>query len=126
MNGDTSVEFDLASIMSVHTQQRAHLTMLTRHMNDTDRYGRVEVEGVKLTGFAEKQSGSAGFINSGIYLINNDLCKLEQKEGVYSFEKDYLEPQVTQGNFCFVPASGYFIDIGIPKDLEKARRDFTQ
>ncbi|MFW8590625.1 sugar phosphate nucleotidyltransferase [Glaciecola sp. 2405UD65-10] len=125
VNGDTSVEFDLAKMLSIHTRQHAHLTMLTRYMDDTDRYGRVETHENMLTGFAEKQSGASGSINSGIYLIDNAQCKLDEIDGVYSFEKDYLEKYVGQGNFSFAQADGYFIDIGIPADLARAKRDFA-
>jgi len=125
VNGDTSVEFDLVEMMRIHEQQRAHITMLTRYINDTDRYGRVEVDEHMLTGFVEKQSGKAGLINSGIYLIDNAQCQLDSIEGMYSFEKDYLEKHVEEGNFSFSTAKGYFIDIGIPADLARANRDFA-
>lgn len=41
-------------------------------------------------------------------------------------EKDFLEKYIGSKVFSAFPCDGYFIDIGIPEDYEKANKEFRK
>jgi NDP-sugar pyrophosphorylase family protein len=49
-----------------------------------------------------------------------DLLRLPP---AFSFEHDVLQAELARLRPLGVPSKGYFVDIGIPEDLERARRE---
>lgn len=95
-------------------------------MKNFDRYGTVEIdEENRITGFKEKEFRQYGFINGGIYLIRADVFKNANLPQKFSFEKDFLEKYYQEMNFYGLPFDDYFIDIGIPEDYERAKRELS-
>jgi D-glycero-alpha-D-manno-heptose 1-phosphate guanylyltransferase len=45
------------------------------------------------------------------------------REGVFSFERDYLEPRVAGGRLYGYQEDAYFIDIGVPEDYNRAQKE---
>ena len=43
-NGDTYVDIDYDLLFEAHHARNVHLTLVLRHVKDTSRYGRVEVD----------------------------------------------------------------------------------
>ena len=62
-----------------------------------------------------------GTINAGIYLFDRRV--LDHVAPVCSLERDVLPGLAARGVLRGTEASGYFVDIGIPDDLARARRD---
>ena len=126
LNGDTYFDINLKSFYDFHVEKQSLLTMALKYMKDFDRYGTVNMgEDGKITGFEEKGAKNIGLINGGIYLINKDLEKdLNNFPDKFSFERDFLEKLVGKKSFYGVPFDGYFIDIGVPEDYEKAKHEF--
>ena len=66
----------------------------------------------------------------GVYILNKDLFqKVEETEDEsipqkFSFEKDVLEKHLIPLQYYGREFEGYFIDIGIPEDFQKAQEDF--
>ena len=96
-----------------------------------DRYGTVEVGNQdRVLQFHEKQYRNEGLINGGVYVLNKDLFKkVEEIEEAplpqkFSFEKDILEKHLLPLHYSGKEFKGYFIDIGIPEDYNKAQEDF--
>ena len=67
-----------------------------------------------------------GLINGGIYLIEKTFLTQHRPDSKYSFEKEILEPSATQGIVSGCICNGYFIDIGIPEDYQKANHDLLR
>jgi len=67
-----------------------------------------------------KSSGSK-FVNGGIYVFNRKVFDYIP-EGKVSLEKEVFLKLIGKG-FYGVPVKGYFIDIGIPEDYERLRRN---
>jgi D-glycero-alpha-D-manno-heptose 1-phosphate guanylyltransferase len=126
LNGDTFVDFNLEEMRVKKHQTEARFVMLTKHMDDTGRYGRIEVKGERVTTFQEKQSGSSGFINAGVYLFDVGLLDDFATGSAFSFEKDILEKY--SSTICPVAfvTSGHFIDIGIPEDYQRAAEELPK
>jgi D-glycero-alpha-D-manno-heptose 1-phosphate guanylyltransferase len=126
-NGDTLFKIKLDEMKTLHQQQAADCTLALKPMQDFDRYGVVTVnDQKKITSFKEKQYYQHGLINGGVYLLNKTSFLQHIFPPVFSFEKDYLEKFTTTSNFFGSVQNGYFIDIGIPEDFEKAQSDLEQ
>lgn len=105
------------------TGHDADLVMSLKSIDDTSRYGRVKVDKNKITDFEEKQSGQAGLINAGVYLLSGRLSRDLPTRSSFSFEKDFLEQAIHSHHVLSSISDGYFIDIGIPEDYQKAQVD---
>jgi D-glycero-alpha-D-manno-heptose 1-phosphate guanylyltransferase len=120
LNGDTFFNINLKDMLIKHLAKNADITIALKKMSNFDRYGSVVLKNDKIIQFKEKKFCREGFINGGIYIIKKDLLKNEKE--IFSFE-EYL----TQKNniYGFI-SNEYFIDIGIPKDYFKAKKDLIK
>ena len=126
LNGDTFFEVDVLSVFKLHLQKHAACTVCLKAMQEFDRYGVVELDKNSIiTSFKEKQFYYQGLINGGVYVINRYQFLTKNLPQKFSFEKDYLEKYVSEGNFTGIEQKSYFIDIGIPEDYNKAQEDFS-
>jgi D-glycero-alpha-D-manno-heptose 1-phosphate guanylyltransferase len=126
LNGDTFFDVDLQAFQEFHQQQPGETSLALKHLFDFDRYGTVQLQDKRITAFEEKQPRKEGLINGGVYIINRESFLSRSLPEQFSFEKEYLESLVDTGIFSGLVAPGYFIDIGIPADYERAQTDFTQ
>ena len=126
LNGDTIFKINLPMLTSFHEDNASACTLALKPMKDFERYGVVEIneEGL-ITRFKEKKHYQEGLINGGAYLLNVGRFRQQKRPSVFSFEKDYLERCYTFMPMYGCVQEGYFIDIGIPEDFEKAQTDLA-
>jgi D-glycero-alpha-D-manno-heptose 1-phosphate guanylyltransferase len=125
LNGDTYVDVDFKKMAHAHAQAKADMTMAVCQLEDTHRYGRVVITNNRIAGFTEKGLPGPGYINAGVYYFNPALLSHRGLTGKFSFENDFLEKERSQLNIIPFACSGYFIDIGISEDYERAQRELT-
>lgn len=128
LNGDTFFGVDFNEMLSFHRKSGAAATLALKPMRNFDRYGEVLCDDSgKIISFREKQPCAAGLINGGVYLLGRNC--LDGMPDRFSLEKDYFEPlaagDAKDGFLAGFRSEGYFIDIGIPADYERAQRDFA-
>lgn len=125
LNGDTFFDVDLNELMKAHRLYLSAVTLALKPMNDFDRYGRVIIDNVdkRIIEFKEKEYCKAGLINGGVYVINRLEYIFEGLPEKFSFETDVFESQCKLGKLFGVVQNGYFIDIGIPEDYNKADKE---
>jgi D-glycero-alpha-D-manno-heptose 1-phosphate guanylyltransferase len=122
LNGDTFFDVDLEAMLTFHLDKEADVTIATKEMRNFDRYGTVETRDDKIVAFNEKQKRSAGNINGGIYVFRKNY--LENTTGdSFSLEKHVFEKYVDRDGMYAFGTDGYFIDIGVPEDYERAQRE---
>jgi len=128
LNGDTLFDVDINAMVESHRQRNADLTLALKPMRDFNRYGTVCLEGDRIVGFEEKQYKSQGMINGGVYLLNQTLFDGLPKPlpHKFSFETDFLEVYLREMKVYGFVSAGYFIDIGIPEDYQKAQRELAK
>ena len=128
LNGDSVFHLDLRSFIEKHQKKKADITIALRKLDQTGRYGRVALNrNQRITGFSEKDLiVGPGFINGGVYVINKAFLMEPVFRGKFSIEKDCFEKFYSTARFFGFPSDGYFIDIGIPEDFNKAQHDFTR
>lgn len=65
-------------------------------------------------------------INGGIYFGTRDFFEKIAIKGKYSLEKEILEKKYNKCHFYGVAFDDYFLDIGIPKDYNRAQNEFKR
>jgi D-glycero-alpha-D-manno-heptose 1-phosphate guanylyltransferase len=88
-----------------------------------DRYGSVTTERGRIKSFNEKKFCKSGLINGGVYILDKEWLNKNAPGNVFSFEKDILGKYVSKDFISYFLSDTYFIDIGIPEDYLKAKRD---
>jgi len=125
LNGDTFLHADYEAMLRFHAAQRAALTIAISHQPDIARYGGVLVEGTRIVGFEEKGRTGAGFINAGAYVIARGMQWPQALPEKFSFERDFLMPETARIAPAAYPVNGFFLDIGIPEDLDRAQTELA-
>lgn len=125
LNGDTLFDVNIAQLIQLHRTNQAVLSIALKPMVDFNRYGNVETNELnQITAFREKMYCKEGQINGGVYIIDVNLDIMAGLPAKFSFETDILQPQVANRKIYGFGFDGYFIDIGIPEDYEKANKEF--
>jgi D-glycero-alpha-D-manno-heptose 1-phosphate guanylyltransferase len=125
LNGDTYFDIDLDSLQQFYLQTNSSIAIALKQMKNFDRYGTVQLNAEnRITKFEEKRFLPEGLINGGIYFFNKDLFSFVDVGQKFSFERDILEKHAGVLRFSGKVFDGYFIDIGIPEDYNKAGHDF--
>ena len=124
LNGDSLFLADLGPALAgfAHDTSDTLCRMVLRSVPDAGRYGVATLEGDRVSGFQERPRRSGpGFINSGIYLMDRRVAA--RAGPVCSLERDLLPKLIVEGAVRGNVAEGWFIDIGIPVDLIRARAE---
>jgi len=123
VNGDTLFDCDLHAMVDGFDRSRWATRMALRYVNDCARYGRVQLaDDNRVIGFCESGHLGAGLINAGVYVQR--LAPLDSYGAApFSFETDYLAKLNSAWPIQGQVKDGYFVDMGIPEDLARARHD---
>lgn len=126
VNGDTFFDVDFEQFWQVHRYHNFDLTLALKPMDKPDRYGTVLLEKHRVIRFQEKTPGlTHGLINGGLYWIRTAVKQAMPSDDKFSFETDFLEPQVSLLTFGGYIDNNRFIDIGIPDDYARAQDIFS-
>lgn len=130
LNADTMFDMNLLDLpLLLRGDVRA--AMALRRVDDTARYGAVELAGERVAAFREKGvvPGAAydggengGVINGGVYALRREVVEALPAGRALSLESEVFPALVEQGTLAAREYQGFFIDIGIPQDLERAQR----
>jgi D-glycero-alpha-D-manno-heptose 1-phosphate guanylyltransferase len=126
LNGDTFLAADLRALLTAHEQAQAVFTMAVAHQPEIGRYGGVVVSEDRVVGFEEKGRSGPGWINAGVYALRRDLAWPAELAEKFSFERDFMMPQVASLSPLAFPVQGFFLDIGIPEDLDRAQTELAK
>lgn len=125
MNGDSYFETDLLDFFKQHKVLQASSSMLLTKVPDTSRFGQVNVDDYgKITRFQEKgKNTNSGWINAGIYMLENDVIQSIPANHSISLEHDIFPERIGQGLYG-IKRKGRFIDIGTSSSFLKAQKFF--
>ena len=124
LNGDSFCEADLEALCATHSARHARASMVLAWMEDTGRFGRVQLESNdQVTEFVEKgRLFGGGWINAGMYLLERDLIEVLPENMVLSLEREVFPMWIPQGVFGF-KTHGRFLDIGTPESYALAQHE---
>ncbi len=128
LNGDTFFKVDLQQLFEFKKNKEIHVCMSLLKVDDVSRYGSVETDkDFRITGFAEKGiKKGKGYINGGVYIIDKNYFLDFDFPDKFSIEKDFFEKYYQKEQFYGMVSNSYFIDIGIPEDYERAKKEFKK
>ena len=131
LNGDTFLNADYAAMLGFHAVQGAAVTLAVVHRDDVSRYGSVTIEGQRIVGFEEKGSSGpgqtrAGGISAGTYVLARNLAWPPALPEKFSIERDFFVPEVARLRPAAYKVDGFFLDIGIPEDLDRAQTELAR
>lgn len=127
MNGDSYCEVDLIKFWHFHKNKSSNVSVVFSSVANTSRYGTVTLgKAGNVLRFQEKKSrNAAGFVNTGIYLINRaQIAKIPARKSA-SMEKDIF-PRLIGKRFYGYRTRSTFIDIGTPESLSEAQKFFAK
>jgi len=119
-NGDTYLDLEINRV-ELHWQQYKQPIMVARYVDDTARYGRLELNQGQIIGFLEKGLSGTGLINAGTYVLPTTILNSFDVGQAFSLETDFFIPFVKQHRLDAFITQGRFIDIGIPEDYMLAQ-----
>ena len=122
LNGDTFVDINFSKLIDWHNDKGSEITLVINKINDPARYGLVNFDhNNKIQSFIEKKEGvKSGWINSGVYIINNSILESLTEGEYYSLERD-LFPKYLNKRFFAYQNDGIMIDIGTPESYLKSQ-----
>jgi D-glycero-alpha-D-manno-heptose 1-phosphate guanylyltransferase len=125
MNGDTYLELDFSKLLETHRKAPSSLTVCCTRVSDASRFGRLKIDGDRISGFEEKGQSGPGYINAGVYVMRSDMLA-PCGEAPFSFESDFMVPHVERLAPLAFTVNGEFVDIGVPADLRRAQTLFPR
>jgi D,D-heptose 1,7-bisphosphate phosphatase len=124
LNGDSIFDFNYLDLCNCVRDQEpdswlGRIALLP--VENASRYGFVALDGAKIAAFREKpQQPESGLINSGVYWLKSEVLGFIG-DAPCSLELDVFPRLVAEGRLVGRTYHGFFIDIGIPEDLQRAR-----
>ena len=82
----------------------------------------------RLVSFAEKTEQAQGGpqrINGGLYVLDRSVLQMIPGGQKVSIEKEVFPALIGKGLYGF-ENRGYFIDVGVPEDLERAQTELPE
>jgi len=119
-NGDTFIDLDVAAVEALWQAHREPI-IVARQLEDVSRFGRMETEDGRITGFTEKGAPGPGLINAGCYVMGRHVLDEFDRGAAFSLERDYFYNAVHRQPFRAFVSDGLFIDIGVPEDYARAQ-----
>ncbi len=117
-NGDSLFDFNYLD-MSMRTPGDCFGCLSLHAMPEASRYGGVLLDGDRVVSFSEKGRSGPGLINGGVYFLRKRV--LDYTAPKCSLERDVL-PFLPARSLAGFTYDGFFIDIGIPEDYERAQQ----
>lgn len=122
MNSDLLTNINFEDLYQTHIENNSVMTLATVPYDVTIPYGVVETEKSNVISLKEKPTYTY-YSNAGIYIIKSSLTKeIPQKE--FYNATDLINKLLTEKEkVTNYPIRNYWLDIGKPKDFEKAQED---
>lgn len=118
-NGDTFFDINLRAVT---VPPRGAATMALCAGIEGSRYGRVRLEGDLVRSFSAPTEGQHGPINAGVYILSREVVS-GRPAARSSIEQDWFPELASSGRLLGCVFQGYFVDMGVPEDLGRARRE---
>jgi len=119
-NGDSLFDFNYLD-MSLRTPGDCIGSLGLRAVPEASRYGGVLLDGDRIVSFSEKGRSGPGLINGGVYFLRKRVLDFVAPK--CSLERDVL-PSLPERLPAGIAYDGFFIDIGVPEDYERAQQQF--
>jgi D-glycero-D-manno-heptose 1,7-bisphosphate phosphatase len=125
VNGDSFLDINLLDLCLRPLATDRLIRIALKRNHGGDRYGRVEINSELVTAFLPPDAAQSGPINAGIYVVSRQVvglipdrpCSLESVVLPNLAQRSLVEGRLYDG---------YFIDIGVPMDYERAQTELPR
>jgi len=131
-NGDSFLAIDLRQMLEEHCRSGALATLALAKVQDGTRFGNVVIGANGfIEQFAEKRGHQEGdlsslrVVNGGVYVFSRHVLDLIPEHAPVSLEHDIFPKLLSEGIRGFL-TDGYFIDIGLPEDYQRAQAELPK
>ena len=121
VNGDLMTNVNAVRMLDFHLEQHAVATMGVREHEVQIPFGVVVTDGVRITGLEEKPVQRT-LINSGIYCLSPEALTHVPASGPFDMTDLFRVLMMADAHVAAFPIHEYWLDIGRPEDLARARR----
>ena len=123
LNGDSWFDINLRALAVQLGEDTAVCGALAlRRLSDASRYGAVSLAGDRIAQFSARPAGPGpGLVSGGVYALRREA--VEALGSPASIEADLFPQLAASGRLRGIAFDGYFVDIGVPEDLARARRE---
>jgi D,D-heptose 1,7-bisphosphate phosphatase len=122
LNGDSFFDFNLLDLALQAERSSAVVQMALKRDQAGNRYGRVVLERDIVKTFLAAGAATSGPINSGVYCVDRRIVDLID-EVPCSLEQRVFPHLVATGELRASLYDGFFIDIGISADFDRAQAE---
>lgn len=125
LNGDSWFDINLLAIGALLETNADTIGVLALRHNSEARYSSVIVDNGRIVKFGGPTAESLPhLISCGVYSLRNQIA--DELRPVGSLERDVFPKFVARGQLRGEIGDGYFVDIGIPDDLARARLEIPR
>ncbi|MGH4017641.1 MAG: NAD-dependent epimerase/dehydratase family protein [Pseudonocardiaceae bacterium] len=124
VNGDVLTDLDFAALFAHHRNERSSLTVAVGERTTSVDFGVVESADGRITGFREKPTLRHD-VNMGAYAVSRRALMPYRSGRPMGFDELISDLMHDGDPPAVFPWDGHWLDIGRPKDYERASREFT-
>jgi D,D-heptose 1,7-bisphosphate phosphatase len=125
LNGDSFFEFNMLDLAAGPADTAAIVRVALKRDHAGDRYGRVLLDRDFIKTFLPAGAQPNGPINSGVYCVDREILSLIDALPC-SLEQAVFPRLAGQGQLRASLYDGFFIDIGVPADFERAQTELPE
>jgi NDP-sugar pyrophosphorylase family protein len=124
VNGDSLLpNLDWHEFMETHRLSSATVTLAVTQVNEAGRYGTVEFDASNLvTAFLEKTERKSGWINGGLYIMNQETMRHIAAGRTFSLEKDVFPVMSWLRTLQVYKSAGPLLDMGTPEGIQQMEK----
>ncbi|HKF74162.1 MAG TPA: nucleotidyltransferase family protein [Stellaceae bacterium] len=126
LNGDSFLQLDHAGMWAAHQRHRSDplaITLAITTTPDASRYGAPEILSGRVVRFSPAGGSDAGLISAGTYLLHRRVFEAWSLPETFSFETEFLARFADRLRITAFGSAGWFIDIGVPADYDRAQAE---
>jgi NDP-sugar pyrophosphorylase family protein len=122
IHADILTNINLADFITFHRQEKTLATIAVKPRDAEKKYGKVMLQGNKITEFSEKgESEGISIINTGVYLLHPDVLKWINDGEVAHFEVDVFPKLAALNELSAFLFQGIWFDISDSESYHRAR-----
>jgi glucose-1-phosphate cytidylyltransferase len=114
--GDGVADVDITDLIAFHRREGTLATVTA--VQPPGRFGALEIEGRKVTGFAEKPQGDGGWINGGFFVLSPEVGRyLGGDDAIW--EREPLEGLAGDGELSVYQHAGFWQPMDTQRDMRQ-------
>ena len=118
INGDSFVDYNFENFNKIKKNFLGKILMSSKNNYKENK----KLIGLKINNKDQIYfSKNSNFFNAGVYYFKKEIFKYIKKKS--SLENDILPALINSKKICGLTTEGYFIDIGLPKNLKLAKKN---